>query len=302
MDIKLPRGKYVLAVSGGVDSMALLNMLSNLPGVELIIAHFDHGIRPDSQLDEEFVKETAGKMKLAYEAGRARLGAGASEERARQARYGFLRDVQRKYQADRIITAHHRDDYLETALLNLLRGTGRKGLTAISANSSVLRPLLDFSKAQIMDYAVVHGLRWREDPTNSRTDYLRNYLRHNVIPRLSVQNRQSLLNNLDKVAKINQSIDSEIATLSQYLLKNDSLNRSAFTMLPPEIENELLAEWFRSSGVCDFDRKTINRVNLAVKTGRAGTRQPIKASHYMEIGPCQATLHRGVGKLTTGLV
>src|SRR5665213_4424111 len=107
MRIEVLPGKYALAVSGGVDSMALLDMLAKKPGVNLVVAHFNHGIRGDSGHDEKLVKQAAAAYGLIFELGAARLGKGASEAAAREARYDFLNRVMKKHQADAIISAHH---------------------------------------------------------------------------------------------------------------------------------------------------------------------------------------------------
>jgi tRNA(Ile)-lysidine synthetase-like protein len=132
MKIQLPKGRYVVAVSGGVDSVVLLDALSKLPNLELVVAHLDHGIREDSIEDRRFVASLAASYGLVFEYGEGRLGSGASEATAREARYNFLRGVKMKHDAKAIITAHHQDDLIETAILNMLRGTGRKGLTSLS--------------------------------------------------------------------------------------------------------------------------------------------------------------------------
>src|SRR5438270_2251525 len=118
MKVNVPPGRYVLAVSGGVDSMVLLDLLAKLPGLELVVAHFNHGIRPESVNDEELVANRAKRLNLPLELGYASLGQGASEATARQARYQFLEAVQKKYKAKAIITAHHQDDWIETAVIN----------------------------------------------------------------------------------------------------------------------------------------------------------------------------------------
>src|SRR6478752_10282835 len=105
MKVVVEPGRYVLAVSGGVDSMTLLDILAKKPGVELIVAHFNHGIREDSGQDEELVGQAAATYGLVFEIGSAQLGKNASEAAARDARYGFLRQVQAKYKAKAIITA-----------------------------------------------------------------------------------------------------------------------------------------------------------------------------------------------------
>src|SRR5579871_6122810 len=110
MKADIPSGKYILAVSGGVDSMALLDILSKKSGLALIVAHFNHGIRADAEADETLVKEAARRKGLAVEIGYGRLGSGASEEKARKARYEFLKRIMLKHQADAVVTAHHQDD------------------------------------------------------------------------------------------------------------------------------------------------------------------------------------------------
>src|SRR5437868_2321087 len=142
-------GRYVLAVSGGVDSMVLLDLLAKQTELELIVAHFNHGIRPDSAKDEELVAKVAKRLKRSFEAGQGKLSGHTSEEKARDARYKFLKAVTSKYSAVAIVTAHHQDDMIETVILNLLRGTGYRGFTAISNNDEVIRPLLGYAKKEI---------------------------------------------------------------------------------------------------------------------------------------------------------
>jgi tRNA(Ile)-lysidine synthase len=276
MDVKLPNGRYVLAVSGGVDSMVLLDLLSKLPGLELVVAHFDHGIRPDSNADEKFVRQAAAKYGLSYESAKGRLGAGASEAAARAARYKFLSDTASKYQSKAIITAHHQDDLIETVLINLLRGTGRRGLFSIKDNPDIIRPLLGSSKKEITDYAKQHQVKWREDSTNQNQDYLRNYIRHNIINKLTDDQRRKILENADKVAKIDGLIQRELDGIESELFKQDRLDRSRFALLPAEIGNELLLRRFKSLGITDIDHKTIDRINTSIRTSRHNQVHPVK--------------------------
>ena len=115
----LQPGTYVVAVSGGVDSMVLLDLLAKQPDIKLIVAHYDHGIRSDSKLDRELVASSAKKYKIPFVYESGNLGPGTSENQARIARYNFLRKVQKESKADAIVTAHHQDDALETAILNI---------------------------------------------------------------------------------------------------------------------------------------------------------------------------------------
>jgi tRNA(Ile)-lysidine synthase len=289
MNIKVPAGKYVLAVSGGVDSMALLDLLSKTPGVELIIAHFNHGIRPDSDEDEKLTAKAAAAYGVPFEKGHGELGPDTSEDTARQARYAFLREVQKKHSASKIITAHHQDDLIETALINVMRGTGRQGLSAMASNPDVLRPLLKFSKKEIIGYAKANKLKWREDSTNADTDYLRNYLRHKILPDLSAAKRDKLLSNLTAISSVNQKIDQDIATLSQ-IIGSGQIDRRAFSELPVSIGNEVLVHQLRAHDIRDFDAKTISRLNMAIRTAKADSIHPIKRSARLEVGRQTAVL------------
>ncbi|MGH7157067.1 MAG: tRNA lysidine(34) synthetase TilS [Candidatus Saccharimonadales bacterium] len=275
MRTEVSKGKYVLAVSGGVDSMVLLDLLAKQPDVELVVAHFNHGMRPDAHKDEELVKEQAKQLRLSFEVGYGRLGSRASEATARNARYEFLEKIQRKHRADAIITAHHQDDLLETAFLNLLRGTNYRGLVAILSNKEVIRPLLNYPKQVILDYAHKNGLEWREDISNQDDTYLRNHIRHNVLPRLSEIQKQELICNIDKVAKIEKNMSREIAKLSQHINKDFTIDRSKFNALPVDLANELLAYWLRGSGI-EFDKPTINRLNVALRTSKPGANHPVR--------------------------
>jgi tRNA(Ile)-lysidine synthetase-like protein len=201
--------KYVIAVSGGVDSVVLLDMMSKLPEPHLVVAHFDHGIRDDSQEDAAFVGTLAKKYGLEFETKREELGKQASEERARQRRYSFLNEMAEKYKAA-VVTAHHSDDIIETIAINHSRGTGWRGLAVL--DSSVIRPLLTMSKQHIYDYAMKHGLEWREDSTNSSDAYLRNRLRSRT-KQLSSDIKQQLLNLRRRQVALKKDIDQEVKQL-----------------------------------------------------------------------------------------
>lgn len=166
--------KYLVAVSGGVDSVVLLDMMTKAAKHELIVAHFDHGIRVDSEVDAHFVAALAEKHGLEFETKREELGENASEALARERRYAFLRGLSKKHGA-KIVTAHHLDDLVETVAINLHRGTGWRGLAVF--DSDVLRPLIDTPKEELIKYAHANGLNWREDSTNESDAYLRNRIR-----------------------------------------------------------------------------------------------------------------------------
>jgi len=201
--------RYVVAVSGGVDSVVLLHMLAQKSEPELVVAHFDHGIRDDSAQDAEFVGSLAKKYGLRFETRREELGKQASEELARDRRYKFLRSVAQKY-GSKIMTAHHGDDVIETVGINLTRGTGWRGLAVL--DSDIVRPLLDLGKQDILNYAKKHQLQWREDSTNASENYLRNRLRRKTV-KLDDNSRRQLLSLRQQQVKSKRNIEAEVCEL-----------------------------------------------------------------------------------------
>jgi tRNA(Ile)-lysidine synthetase-like protein len=283
MRVEIKPGKYVVAVSGGVDSMVLLDLLSSLPEVDLVVAHFNHGIRADAAEDEGLVRKTAHGLGLPFIAGYGHLGQGASEDAARRARYGFLFSVQTKSGADAVITAHHQDDLIETAFINLLRGTGRKGLTAISANPKVIRPLLGYSKQQLLGYAERNRLAWREDSTNQTELYLRNQLRRRTLGKLTAGDREKIIKNIDKVAKVDIKINDYIAKLSQIICDNQVIDRESFAALPSVVAEELVYFWLKQKRLADFDKSTVRRVSQALKTYQPNSSLPVKDNLVLDV-------------------
>lgn len=191
----LPRdAAIVCAVSGGADSVALLHCLAALApamGFSLSAAHFNHCLRgAESDGDEAFVQALCAQWSIPLALGQGDVKARAAEtgesieEAARVLRHQFLRA-----QPGLIATAHNADDQVETVLLNLLRGTGLKGLGAMAPQEGrYLRPLLQVTRAEILAYLEAFGLTWREDSTNGRDNALRNRLRHHVVPLLRQEN------------------------------------------------------------------------------------------------------------------
>jgi tRNA(Ile)-lysidine synthetase-like protein len=202
-------GRYVVAVSGGVDSVVLLDMLAKRPGLDLIVAHFDHGIRDESAQDALLVADLAKKYNLPFETKREELGPNVSEDTARTRRYEFLRTVAKKYDA-KIVTAHHADDVIETIAINLTRGTGWRGLSAM--DSDIVRPLTDMTKSEIIEYADKNKLEWHEDSTNAVDDYLRNRIRHKLA-KLDNDTKRQLLGLWAEQKSLKQQIDVEVSAL-----------------------------------------------------------------------------------------
>lgn len=266
---------YVVAVSGGVDSVALLDMLvsNQIPevseGAELIVAHFDHGIRQNSSEDARLVEELARRHDLKFELGQAKLGTEASEEAARKARYAFLRQCCNKYQA-RLITAHHQEDLIETMIINMLRGTSWRGLISLKSDEPTLRPLLTKTKDEIMTYAKDNRLKWHEDITNQDTKYLRNYVRINLMRDLSKQLRQQFI----AINKNVRVLSSEIATELQNLTSssnNNKIPRYNLIMWPEAVSKEVIYFVIRNlDNAWHPTSRQLDEILLFCKTAKPG--------------------------------
>jgi tRNA(Ile)-lysidine synthase len=271
MNIALEPGKYVVAVSGGVDSMVLLDLLNRQTDLELVVAHFDHGIRSDSDCDRQLVQEIASQLGLAFVYEEAKLGPKASEATARAARYAFLERMRQVHGAKAIVMAHHQDDVLETAILNILRGTGRKGLTSLSSRSRVVRPMLHLPKKALRVYADSQGLKWREDSTNAEEKHLRNYIRHRILPQFDDAARAQLIDIIEQMRRVNYELDVSLINLMHSQPALRQLDRSWFVSLPHAVAREFLASWLRARGIGNFDTKTLERVVVAAKVRQVGS-------------------------------
>lgn len=283
---------FVVAVSGGVDSVVLLDKLAKhskteqedlqtkdylqLPPI-YVVAHFDHGIRKDSRTDALFVRELAEKYGLAFELGEGHLNSNVSEADAREARYAFLRSTMQKYKAQKIVTAHHQDDLLETMVINILRGTGPRGLAPMSGYDDILRPLLNKRKSELVEYANSENLKWHEDSTNKDEKYLRNYVRANIMPKLESA-RAELLEINKQIENIYSEIDFRIVS---FLPKKNVMLRSQFVSLEYSIEKEIIRAWLVRCGIKNIDSQLINRLTVASKTLPLGKKIDVDGSLWL---------------------
>ncbi len=181
----------VAAVSGGGDSVALLDALAETYHGRIVVAHLEHGIRGASSVaDADFVKELCRDKNLeavvrSVPVPRQRRRGESMEQAARRIRYQFLEEVRKSFEADWIGVGHNSDDVVETMLLNFLRGTGVSGLCGLlGRRGRIVRPLIHCSRLDLRDFLLEHGQPWREDETNTDTRYLRNKLRLELIPSL----------------------------------------------------------------------------------------------------------------------
>ena len=214
----------VVAVSGGVDSIVLLDVLDGL-GYQLHVVHLDHALRLDSAADSRFVVDEAKRRGLPYSVERRDVGAYAQteglslEEAGRRQRYAFLDQVADRIGAEFIALGHHADDQAETVILRLLRGSGATGLGGmeIVREGRYLRPLLRVRRAEIEEYERQRGLRYREDPSNRDPRFLRNRVRGELMPLLKSYN-SNIAEVLNRTAALLKAEDDLLAELTQEAL------------------------------------------------------------------------------------
>lgn len=188
--------KFLLAVSGGADSMVLshlfrfLESAQNDKGLEFQVAHVNYHFRgEDSNLDQKLVEDFCKKNKIKFHlkdvSEQEKTQMKSLQNWARELRYDFFFKILEEENLDYIVTAHHLNDELETFFINLSRGSGIKGLSGIPKNeNSILRPLLKFTKAEIYAFAEENHIEFREDKSNEKNDYLRNKIRNQIVPKM----------------------------------------------------------------------------------------------------------------------
>lgn len=253
---------FIVAVSGGVDSCVLLHkLMANKPEyVTYIVAHVDHRIRDNSSRDAEFVEKMALKYNLLFRK-TVLKNAKTDEDSLRQKRYDFLYELKDEYKAEAIITAHHQDDLLESMVINILRGTGPRGLRPMK-REGLLRPLLNSAKKQLLEYAQDNNLKWVEDESNSDETYLRNYVRANIMNKLEPKRHEFIECN-KQVDALYEDIDMRVSHMTP---KRNILNRSSLILLPHSVAKEVVRSWLLQNGVADITARMIESATIAAKT------------------------------------
>ena len=296
----LASGDHVLvAVSGGADSMALLHALhSEAPslGITLTVAHLDHRIRGRTgEEDAAFVTRFARKRGLDVITGRADVPRAAArkgmslEMAARDARYRFLVRTARRVNATVIATAHHADDQAETVLLKLARGAGARGLAGIPRKTSVhgyplVRPLLDVTRHEIIAYLRSRKQAWREDETNGDDTFLRNRVRHQVLPFLETFLNPSIRQALRRTADVLGEEDGVLERAADEALSACLLNRrgrgvdiARLQVRPLALRRRILRSWLVRSGVpagtITFD--LLERIDETARGGSGRRQTPL---------------------------
>lgn len=295
-----PGDVVLLGVSGGPDSVALLDVLNELQDsfdCTLAVAHFDHGIRgEEGRGDAIFTQELAASFKIPCHIGRAQGdglpagGGGNVEARAREARYRFFESVAIRLGMKKIAVGHTQDDQVETMLMWLLRGCGPSGFGGMRAVRSVqgadaeefpqalIRPLLDVPRADILQYLARRGLRFREDSTNADTRYMRNWIRADLLPELVKRTDDRLKFRLGRLSSLLQNdellLDQVASRASRDVVRDGVLSRDAFLRLDSSLRLRVLRTWLRShlGGLRGIVFRHVNAVAQLIVTERPAGR------------------------------
>ena len=240
---------------------------------DFVVAHYDHGIRGiESQEDADFVQAKCRQYGVRLITAQGNLPPDTSEDKARRARYSFLGQVAKDESAGGaesvyIVTAHHQDDLLETIVMNLVRGTGWRGLAPMN-QPRVLRPLLNIAKTELVGYAIEHGLTWREDQTNDSPRYLRNRLRA-LLASWSPADRAELVRLHRKQKCLRRQIEQELEYYCARHATRDKpgrlvLRRYDLIMLPADVAIEILRRLTKGW----LTRSQLGQLLLFIKVGK----------------------------------
>ena len=283
-----PAARYMVGVSGGRDSVALLDGLLAAGFSRLVVCHLDHGLRGRaSAADARFVARLAGARDLPLETGRADVrtlakAAGCSlETAAREARYRFFADAAGRRRCRTVLLAHHADDQVETFLFNLLRGAGPAGLAGMARDGErrvgrhtlrIVRPLLGVWRAEIDAYLAERGLQWCEDATNADPAHAtRNALRHEALPLLARVLGRDVRRALWRTADI---LGAEEAWLAETLAADGppgvELAVTAVAAQPLARQRRVLRAWLAARGIGGVGYEEIERVRALLDVAAGG--------------------------------
>ena len=270
-------GKVILALSGGIDSMVLADLLLKAKA-DFVLAHCNFHLRgEESDGDELFVREFAEQNGLKIFVKQFETEAFAKEHgisiemAARELRYQWFEELRQELNYDFIAVAHHADDQLETFFINLFRGAGIRGLKGMQpVNGHIVRPLLDVFREEIHQYAIENGIQWREDHTNAETQFLRNKIRHELLPvidSISKEGRAAILKSISHLASENELYRELVNEKISQIVSTDGAPRwgadhhgnvkatdvspkwgAGIMRIPPIVSEQLLFEWLRNYG------------------------------------------------------
>ena len=263
------------AVSGGLDSMCLLHLLSiwgREQNLAVTAAHFNHQLRETAARDEEFVRNWCAEHDVPFVSGCGDVRKAAAEqgltieEAARELRYAFLAEQKKSLGCTWVLTAHHADDNAETMLLNLLRGTGLRGLSGIpDSRDSIVRPFLQVTREELAAYAEKHHIPHVEDETNELDDAARNVLRHHVLPVLRQLNPKAV-ENMSRTARLLAEDERTLERMTGQLLHHARVEPGYAAYLPVQTCGE-------------YPKAIVGRALWGLMISVGGHRKDLSAAH-----------------------
>lgn len=271
--------KLILAVSGGVDSMALLTMYAH---ADIIVAHIDHGTRKSSAEDADFVRRKCQELGVKFYETKLELGEGVSEELARKKRYEFLKTIQEK-EGGTLCTAHHLDDVLESIAINLIRGTGWRGLTPFYGDELV-RPFIiaKMWKRDVLKFAGEQKICFRQDPTNYEAGYLRNRVREKMTE-LDETEREDIINLFEKQNELRGKIEKLVTELAKQTVVGKNFHKKELFLVTDEkVALEVLREICLMHGY-SLTRKQLGDFLLAIRTYTPHKKFNLPKNHFVTI-------------------
>jgi len=284
---KHPFKRYILAVSGGLDSMVMLALFEKMK-FPFEVAHVNYQLRGlESDKDQSFVEDYCGRKGLIMHACKSNLSEyikvnkGNLQQEDRRIRYDFFRNITANSKDSVVVTAHHQDDQLETFWLMLGRSAGMSGLSGMAVlSNSIYRPLLDFSKNELLEYAIENSIEWREDASNQKNDYQRNLWRNELLPYLHTQIpslKASVLCLMDCFKKEQVLLDKKVHIVLSKLKKSNCLNFNDYDQLT----THQLIEIFKSVEIPLLKLIDLNKIRFSQK-GKAITIETV-GSNILQI-------------------
>ena len=279
-----PSSRYLIGVSGGRDSIALLNLMVDLGYKKLVVCHLNHQLRGASSRDDaRFVEKVARNLRLDCEIGSTDVGALAKrsklsiETAARFARLAFFVEVARRRRCSRMFLAHHADDLVETALLNLFRGAGPGGMAAMRKFSihrigktelTILRPLLGVWRSEIDSYVRQNELEFREDSTNAALHSSRNKIRHRILPDIEKQFSRDVRKTIWRAAQIWSEEEAVLDSLvSTETISAANLSVAPLRKMALALQRRTIHRWLRARKVADVSFDTVENVRSLLEPG-----------------------------------
>lgn len=282
-----PRRKYLIGVSGGRDSVALLHLLHSAGFRKLVVCHLNHALRGRaSAQDAAFVKRLAKELDYPCEVQRTDVKRLASKNKisievaAREARHQFFAQMSKTHRCSRLFLAHHADDQVETVLINLFRGSGLRGIAGMRAEAGhkidgvklkFLRPMLEMWRKEIDDYLQSNGFTYRDDASNDSDFALRNRVRHGLLPELKKMFERDVRGAVYRLSHMaeseNDALDALIDRDYPEFCQKEKLSVKALRALPDALQRRMIREWLGNSGITGTGYREIEAIRSLIPLG-----------------------------------